>query len=139
MKVISLSHDETGTACSISVAIKKFIYNDSKQTDFFDFLLVSMKSINEVLLGKEFECIKNEGEQSVRFKNFHHMISLHDLENINELMEKYNRRRQRLLDDIKNNDAIYFVRFCRNIRNIEENEIAHFFDIVKSINPNLHP
>jgi hypothetical protein len=137
MKVISLSHDETGTACSISVAIKKFIYNDSKQTDFFDFLLVSMKSINEVLLGKEFECIKNEGEQSVRFKNFHHMISLHDLENINELMEKYNRRRQRLLDDIKNNDAIYFVRFCRNIRNIEENEIAHFFDIVKSINPNL--
>jgi hypothetical protein len=139
MKVISLSHNEHGTSSSISVAIKKFIYNDDKRTDFFDFLLVSMKSINEVLLGKEFECIKNQDEnkKTVRFKNFHHMISDDNLENISELIEKYNRRRERLLEDIKNNDTIYFVRFCRNIRNIEENEIAHFLTIVKNMNPNL--
>jgi hypothetical protein len=150
MKVISLSHNEPGTACSISVAIKKFIYNDDKPPDFFDFLLVSMRSVNEVLLGKELDFIKNqdEDEKTIKFKNFHHMLPVHDLENIkknnrnsnntiNELIEKYNRRRQRLLDDIKSNDTIYFVRFCTNITNIEESEISHFLNIIKNINQNL--
>ena len=53
MKVISLSHNVSGTACSIQVAIKKYFYNDNIETDFFGFLLVSMKSVNEVITGRE--------------------------------------------------------------------------------------
>lgn len=149
MKVISLSHSEAGMACSISMAIKKYFYNDSKETDFFDFLLVSIKSVNEVLLGKTIDFVPNTDPENalIQFKDFHHMTSVHDLENIKKqkneidadeiiikLVEKYNRRRDRLINDIKKNDKIYFVRFCKNLNDIEQEELDSFFKNIKNIN-----
>jgi hypothetical protein len=131
-------------AYSLSAAIKKFIYNDDKQPDFFDNLLVSMKSVNEVLTGREISFLNNQdkNKKTIQFKNFHHMISADDLENMNELTDKYNRRRQRLLDAMKNasesSETIYFLRYCKNTENIEHNEIAAFFNIVKKMNPALN-
>jgi len=154
MKVISLSHNQPGISYSLSAAIKQFIYNHDKQPDFFDFLLVSMKSVNEVLMKKEISFIENkdENEKLVKFKNFHHMISTDDLEDIkkntcdwcdiiNELTDKYNSRRQRLFDDItsasESSETIYFLRYCTNLQNIEHTEIVRFFNIIKNISPNL--
>ena len=51
-RVISLSATKGGFACGTSVAIKKLFYKNNKETDFFDYLLTSMKSINEILCGK---------------------------------------------------------------------------------------
>ena len=153
MKVISLSHNVGGTACTTSVAIKKYFYNDNKQTDFFDFLLVSMKSVNEVITGREIKSFvkDTEHENFMIFQNFDYMRSLHDVLNIKEknpgindeniieiLTEKYNRRQERLLTSIKGNDTIYFLRYCTSYENIEHDEIINFMNNIKNINKDLN-
>ena len=153
MKIISLSHNVAGTACSIAVAIKKNFYNDNKQTDFFDFLTVSMKSINEVIIGREItDFIRNIStyENMVQFKNFDNMISCHDIDNLqrknphikedeitSSLIEQYNRRRDRLLNTIKGDETIYFLRYCTGYENIEHDEIINFMNNIKNINQDL--
>jgi len=157
MKVISLSHNVNGTACSIAVATKKYFYNDNKQTEFFDFLTVSMKSVNEVITGREITgFIRNNPtyENMVKFENFDKIISCHDIDNfqrkdpsMNEfeiitesLIKQYNRRRERLLTVLRenqNNDNIYFLRYCTGFENIEHDEIINFMNNIKTINKNL--
>ena len=152
MKVISLSHNVSGTACSIQVAIKKYFYNDNIETDFFGFLLVSMKSVNEVITGREIKSFVDDpiNENIVGFHNFDHMRSHHDILDIKEknpdickdeiiqkLIEKYNRRRDRLLTSIKGNDTIYFLRYCTSYENIEHDEIINFMNNIQNINKEL--
>ena len=48
MKIISLSNDEAGYACAVGTSIKRYYENKSK-TNFFDFLVVSMDSINKII------------------------------------------------------------------------------------------
>ena len=50
MKIISLSYEDAGYACSIGTSIKKK-YN--QQTNFFDFLVVDMRTINHILTLKD--------------------------------------------------------------------------------------
>jgi hypothetical protein len=63
INIISLSGSVPGAACGIAISIKKNIYNNNKETDFFDYLICSMKSINEILKGKtidfENKCLEN--------------------------------------------------------------------------------
>jgi hypothetical protein len=159
--LISLSSSFGGSACGTSHTIKEQFYNNNKKTDFFDSLLVSMKSINEVLLGREI-ClddkfyITEDGCKNIKFKNFDYMISPHDINNIennkiknkeevnyqiikNEILEKYKRRYSRLIETIQNNNDIYFLRYCVNNEDIQQNEIIRFLTIVKKINPNIKP
>jgi hypothetical protein len=157
MKIISLSASFGGPACGTASTIKEHFYNNNKITDFFDSLVVSMKSINEVLEGKKIEFDNNiylvNGCKNIHFKNFDYMISAHDIQKveenidasfnqqniINEVQKKYQRRYERLIEDIKNNDEIYFLRYCTCNQDVKPNEILQFLNNLKKINKNIHP
>ena len=147
MKIISLSSNIAGPACAVAVSIKKY-YNNNYKTNFFDFLEVSLLSIIQVLQTEDIDNIlrgnnkiilNNDDKNSVFFNNFDKMISHHDLLKIytesdyNNLIDKYKRRYHRLINSIKEEDRIYFIRY--GIEDI--NIIKYFIDIINKINPNL--
>jgi len=156
MKIISLSSSFGGPACATSSIIKEYFYNNNKSTEFFDSLIVSIKSINEVLEGKKIELENRiylvEGSKNINFKNFDHMISCHDIQKaeekvssvsqeniINEVQKKYQRRYERLIEDIKSNDKIYFLRYCTSNEDIQPGEVVQFLNNLKKINKNIQP
>ena len=149
MKIISLSSTIAGPACAIAKSIKKYFYNDNYQTNMFDYLEISLLSIVQILhlenddvnyLNLNNEIFLNkDGNNSVKFNNFDKIISHHDLkEKYSEddykiFIEKYKRRYYRLLNDIKTQDKIFFIRY-----GIEDNNIINnFINKILSINPNL--
>ena len=76
MKIISLSYDEAGYACAIGSAIKRK-YNNV--TNFFDYLVVDMKTINNILQLKDlnmllnnfnYEHVNNHKNTVVKWNNF---------------------------------------------------------------------
>jgi hypothetical protein len=144
MKIISLASSVAGPACAIATSIKKHFYNNNCQTNIFDYLEITLSSINKILSEKElsfnFKIEPNHVEHSsVYFIDYDKIISHHDLilnytdENINNLKEKYERRLERLLNDIKNEDIIYFIRFGEE----NENDIHNFISIIKTLNSSL--
>lgn len=147
MKIISLSSEIAGPACAVANSIKKY-YNNNYKTNFFDFLEVSFFSIIQLL---KIENIENElktnniisnyiGKKSVYFNNFNKMISHHDLEenysdeDFNDFIEKYKRRYNRLLDIIKEEDKIFFIRY--GLEN--EDFINDFINEINKINECLN-
>ena len=48
MKIISLSYEEAGYACAIASTVKNNYYKENYKTNFFDFLVVSMNTINRI-------------------------------------------------------------------------------------------
>ena len=154
-RVISLSATKGGFACGTSVAIKKLFYKNNKETDFFDYLLTSMKSINEILCGKPIKFDNHcYNSHIISFSNFHHLHSIHDLDKynkcsrkeaksvvplsiLNELTNKYKRRLERLINSIKNEKKIYFVRYCIDNNDIRFEAVEDFFKIIKNINSEL--
>ena len=149
MKIISLSANIAGPACAIACSIKQKFYNNNYITNMFDYLVISLTSILEILLLKNDdinylhlnnEFFKNKNNQtSVKFKNFNNLISHHDLklnfndDDYNNFIEKYKRRYYRLINDIKNENKIFFIRY--GVEDI--NTINLFIDTIKNINPNL--
>ena len=149
MKIISLSSSIAGPACAVAKSIKKYFYNNNYQTNMFDYLEISFLSILQILyldkddinylnLNNEIFLNKN-GNNSVKFNNFDKIISHHDLiqkysqNNYNDFIEKYKRRYYRLINDIENEDKIFFIRY-----GIEDNEIINkFIDKILIINPLL--
>ena len=123
MKIISLSYEEAGYACSIATSIKNK-YNSS--TNFFDYIIVDMNTINKILLLRNinnlvenynFEDQLNDKTKTVKWNDFSKMISYHDLKKdfdddaLNEFKSKYLRRYHRLMNDIYNEKIIFFIRF----------------------------
>jgi len=152
MKIISLSSSIAGPACAISVSIKKHFYNDNCETNMFDFLEVSLESIikilnikinnldiEEILRNNYNIIVNNDGNNSVFFNNFDKLISHHDLiinyneEDFNNLIQKYKRRYNILINYINNENKIFFLRFG----NESEELIINFINNVKMINNNL--
>ena len=147
---ISLSSFYAGNACGVRACMNYYKVNpESKgETHFFDWITCSMRSINEVLEGKEISFdVKSSffnflNTYTIRFNNFDMMISHHDLHEINNkeifnLIVKYNRRRKRLIETIKNEKQIFFIRYCKDQRDLQGQEIIQFYDHVLRINPNL--
>lgn len=147
MKIISLSSNIAGPACAVALSIKKYYKNDYK-TNFFDFLEVSLLSIIQVLQTKDIDNIlrgnnkiilNKDDKNSVFFNNFDKMISHHDLLKIytdldyNNLIDKYKRRYERLINSIKEEKIIYFIRYGFEDSNI----IKYFINSINKINPNL--
>jgi len=145
MKIISLSYEEAGYACSIASSIKRKYKNI---TQFFDYLVVDMKTINEILLLKninlitnnfEINNIENHSYKSVKWNNFNKLISYHDLEsnyNLNQLenfKNKYTRRFFRLINDIYSEKIIFFIRYGKT----PLNEIIQFNENIKKLNDKL--
>ena len=150
MIIISLSSNIAGPACAVATSIKNNLYlNKNYPTNFFDYLVVSLKSVNELLSIKESDIqyldqnlnIYNNLSKSmtVEFNNFNKLISYHDLkkdydnEDFINFIDKYKRRYFRLLNYIKNEKEIYFIRYGEE--NI--NEIKIFCNIIKNLNSNL--
>lgn len=150
MRIISLSSSIAGPACSIACSIKKHFYKEpnSYPTNFFDYLETSLISINQILttdnikdkLNTNFNKFINiDNNTSIKFNNFHHIISHHDLplnyseEDFQNLIEKYNRRLNRIINYIKTEDKIFFIRYGLE----KQEDINNFIKIIKNINPNL--
>jgi hypothetical protein len=149
MKIISLSSHNAGYACAVACIIKQKYYNNNCNTNFCDYLEISFKSIVQ-LLSLENLSINNklsskniisnkDSKNTVLFDNFDKIYSHHDLiqnyseNDFNDLIKKYERRYNRLINDIKTEDKIFFIRY--GIEN--EDLIINFFKIIESINPNL--
>lgn len=144
---ISLSSSFAGNACAIRESIDKYTKNRN-ETQFFDWLVTSMKSINQILKNTPILFENNYiypnslNTTSINFKNFDLLTSHHDIhemnkDSINDITDKYTRRHERLIHTIKTTEKINFIRYCKNQQNLEENEIALFFENIKSINPRL--
>lgn len=147
MKIISLSSNIAGPACAISFCIKKYFYNNDYKTNIFDFLEISLTSIVKILeesfdnfkkkIKENYNLVANiDNKNSIYFNNFDKMISHHDLEkeydlnDLENIFEKYNRRFHRLIEYIKSENILFFIRF-----GFEEKEtIIDFINNVKKIN-----
>lgn len=145
---ISLSSSyATGHGCAIRQSIINYTTNPN-ETQFFDWLMTSMKSVNQILENTPIIFESNYIYRnlldtiSINFKNFDLLTSHHDIHkfndnSINEITEKYIRRKERLIKTIKEQNKINFIRYCKNQQNIEEEEILKFYKNVKNINANL--
>jgi hypothetical protein len=144
---VSLSSSYAGNACAIRQSIINYTMTSNK-TLFFDWLVTSMKSINQILENTPIIFESNYiypnclNTTSINFKNFDLLISHHDIvefndNSINEITEKYIRRYERLINTIKEQKKINFIRYCKNQENIEEQEIYTFYKNIKNINHNL--
>lgn len=149
MKIISLSSNTSGYACAIATSIKKYFYNNINiKTNIFDYLEISLKSINQILNYTDIELkFKNNHEiylnkvntYSVIFKNFHNIISHHDLhleyndQEFNNFTDKYIRRYYRLINDLKYEDYIFFIRYGID----DPIEVKYFIESIKNVYPNL--
>ena len=96
---ISLSSSYAGNACAIRQSINNYTKN-SNETQFFDWLVTSMKSVNQILENTPITFESNYiypnplKTTSINFKNFDLLISHHDIHefndnSINEITEKY--------------------------------------------------
>jgi pantothenate kinase len=144
---LSLSSSYAGNACAVRQSIINYTTN-SNETQFFDWLVTSMKSVNQILENTPIIFENNYiypnplNTTSINFKNFDLLTSHHDIHefndnSINEITEKYIRRYERLINTIKNQKKINFIRYCKNSTNIEEEEILIFYKNIMNINPNL--
>jgi hypothetical protein len=149
MKIISLSSSIAGPACAIGTCIKKYFYNNDYKTNIFDYLEISFISIIQILKMNydDIEYLSynnvieknNDGKYTVKFNNFDKIYSHHDLkdnyseDDYNEFIEKYKRRYKRLIDIIKNENKIFFIRY--GIEDLEE--INLFINTINNINQNL--
>jgi hypothetical protein len=152
MKIISLSSSIAGPACAISCCIKHKFYNNDYITHFFDFLEISLKSVQEIVhlynqnlditneLFNNIDIIINKDDKnSVYFKNFNKIISHHDLnkeytkDDFNNFINKYIRRYYRLIHTIKSENKIFFIRYGYE----KEEDINSFINEIKKINNNL--
>jgi hypothetical protein len=157
MKIISLSSFIAGPACAVAVSIKNHFYNNiNYKTNMFDYLEISLESINQILNtytdhdsdsnsiynklhNNTHIYLNHDNNYSIVFKNFNKIISHHDLHinytdnDYNEVINKYKRRFNRLIETIKNEDIVYFIRYGND--NYEE--ITNFLNNIQRINENL--
>jgi hypothetical protein len=149
MKIISLASYNSGEACSVFTCIKKHFYNNNCITDFFSYLEVSLETVNQILLMDEpyidlyfkenYNIYHNkDGNYSITFNNFDKMISHHDLLKNDELslsnvICRYKRRYYRFIDDLKNEDKIFFIRYGKE----NPSSIRYFIELIKKHNPLL--
>jgi hypothetical protein len=149
MKIISLSSSIAGPACAVAKSIKKHFYNNNYATNMFDYLQISLLSILQILYLKNDDInylnlnneifLNKDGNNSVKFNNFDKLISHHDLiyeyseDDYTKFIQKYIRRYYRLINDIKKEDKIFFIRYGTD----GEEYIIKIISIIQKINPNL--
>jgi hypothetical protein len=143
---ISLSASYPGYACGIKESIDN--YHTKGETQFFDWLVCSMKSVNELIEGKPilfeetYEYYEFKNSTTINFKYFDLLTSNHDIQKFNEnsikeITEKYKKRYQRFIKTLKEEKKIFFLRYCKNQSNIEEEQINRFYKNIRMINNKL--
>jgi hypothetical protein len=142
---ISLSSSHCGNACAVRQSILNYTQHPG-ETQFFDWLVTSMKSVNQLLEHTPIQVdhiYPNSSGTSIYFKHFDLLISHHDIgefneNSIQEVTEKYTRRYERFLKTIQEQTNIHFIRYCKNQQNLEEEEILLFIKHIQTLNPNLN-
>ncbi len=141
-----------GNACNVKYQIDK--HRGKKETLFFDWLMTDMFSVISILnsynnidellnFANIIKCPDNptHGNYSrILIKSLPFCVSIHDIgidvteKDINKFIEKYKRRLNRIVNYIKSNEKIYFLRFGY----IDDNMKSAFFQTIKAINPNCN-
>ena len=156
-EIISLSSSCSGSACAITESLKRYNSFYRNTNEFFDYIITSFKSINEILKGNPLEFENKCNDRGIiNFKNFDLLKEVHSIgseqcktyfekikeneplidgfysienyvEIINILKEKYERKLERFLNLLKNNNKFYFIRYCDEFNDSIENDIEEFF------------
>lgn len=141
-----------GTACNVKYQINKI--NNSKETLFFDWLMVDMQSVISILKNHEqidniiniHTVVKDEknpinGNNSrIIINSLSFCVSIHDLPieynntDIEEFISKYKRRLDRIIKLIKSDSPIYFLRYS----DINNDTVNEFISTINNINPNCN-
>jgi hypothetical protein len=148
-------HISLGAACNVRYQISKF---EDKESLFFDWLRIDFNSMCEIfenyndidkILNKN-NIIYDENDRyaglkekrsKIFFKSLSYCESIHDLRrnyndrDLEEFIEKYKRRFLRIINYIKNNEKIYFIRYEED-KIMSYDEKDRFINIIKKINEN---
>jgi hypothetical protein len=134
-----------GGACNVKYQIDK--YNNKCETLFFDWLLTDMNSVIDILSCIDIKKIlnknnlkieKGQNNSQIIIKSLSHCVSIHDLakdfndNDIKNFIQKYERRFNRIIENIKSLKTIYFIRFGKIL--LEEKN--NFIKTILNINPN---
>jgi len=149
MTLISL-----GGGCCVKHHIDLFLEHtyETQPTHFFDWLLTDFNSACEILrLHNDIDTLLNRENfridvskpynASVQLILLSHCESIHDVPNpynekdIDDFIDKYKRRLERLISLIQSNEHIYFIRFDYGVRQLTEEQKRRFHDLIHDINP----
>ena len=144
MKYISI-----GDACNVKYNINK--YKGESERYFFDWLMTSMDSVIEILNCNNINdilypdnIVRNidnpycGNNSNIVIKSLNFCVSIHDLtknytdNDVLDFIDKYSRRFNRIIEYIKSNEQICFIRTGY----VNFNEIYKFIETIKKINSN---
>ena len=139
-----------GNVCVVAHWLRK---TQSTETFFFDWLVTSLRSVNEVLSIENEETMRTklknvtfegtlDNNKVVVCKDFDRLKSVHDLPIMNgnidtHFVDKYVRRHARLIDTIKSNPNLHFVLFVEASTTIGRefnNDIETFHALLNKLN-----
>jgi hypothetical protein len=139
-----------GGKCNVKYQIKK--HTRHRETLFFDWLGTDMdtvilvlqcKNINEILTYDNIIKDPKPGLDSslrISIKSLPYCVSIHDFKldfsdkEINNFLHKYKRRYERIIEIIKSNKKLYFIRYGE----IKDNHKEAFIETILKINPNCN-
>jgi hypothetical protein len=137
-----------GVACTVKHQIDK--HKKKIETLFFDWLMTSMTSVIEVLRCEDISTILNfdnivrdantpyhRDMSRILIKSLNYCVSIHDFKkwyndkHIHEFIDKYTRRFNRIIQYIKSDEKIYFIR----TGSVDDPSRQKFIETVLAINP----
>jgi len=142
-----------GFKCNVKFQINK--HKHKIETLFFDWLITSMKSVIEVLscndisnilnidnIIRDPRCMYHNNNSRIFLKSLNYCISIHDLkkefnnDDIFEFIEKYRRRYNRIIEHIKSDRKLCFLKYG----SVNEELQNKFIETILKINPkcNFH-
>jgi hypothetical protein len=140
-----------GCACNVKYQIDK--HKHKLETLFFDWLMTSMKSVIEILGCDDINNILYfdniirdqdnpfwDGHSRIIIRSLDYCVSIHDIlcdftdKDILDFIEKYKRRFNRIIEYIKSDEKIYFVRFG----SIDNYSQQKFVETILKINPDCN-
>lgn len=146
MKYISI-----GNACSVKYNIDK--YRGKSETLFFDWLMTSMDSVIEILncnninnilypdnIVRDLNTPHHCDNSRIVIKSLNFCVSIHDLSknytdnDVLDFIDKYSRRFKRIIEYIKSNEQICFIR----MGDVSFDKIYKFIETIKTINSNCN-
>jgi ABC-type molybdate transport system substrate-binding protein len=154
---MSTKYISLGKACNVRHQID--LYIGKSETLFFDWLITDTNSVIEIFNSyKDIEtilffdnAIKNPNKiplgvnSRILIKSLSYCESIHDLKieytdkDITEFLEKYKRRFARLIDYIKSDNEIIFLRYDSNKRNeLASQDNNKLIQKIKAINPDCN-
>ena len=151
MKYISI-----GMCCNVKYQIDNHKHKD--ETLFFDWLMISMNSVVEILstpdinnilyfdnITRDVNIPYHNKNSSIVIKSLDYCVSIHDLlrdytdSDVFEYIDKYKRRYDRIMEYIKSDEKICFIRDDSSNSNsvVDNNNIRQkFVETILKINPN---